>query len=228
MQVTSPIDFIGIASADVRGVETSAGKNAFIARAIAAAHKIQEDERAAADPRTTVDQYPAQGQEGFASSCNDMVAASSLHGLLATLGAKTTEPKVHIDVYAKLGEINLDGLEFEVMPDGAAVGDFATKVAASKKKGIARPFPFVDLHDFLPHWARSEGAMVFNEEGDQVITKRSKMSNLTCPQWQAAYGRFAIASAVVGVWSYRSALAHREVVLQVCSPRRCLRRCVCF
>ena len=145
-----------------------------------------------------------------------------LHGLLATLGAKTADSRVHIDVSAKLSDINLEGLEFGVMPDGAAVDDFATKVAASKKKGIARPFPFVDLHDFLPHWARSEGAMVFNEEGDQVITKRSKMSNLTWPQWQAAYGRFAIASAVVGVWSYRSALAHREVVLQVCSSRRCL------
>ena len=68
-------------------------------------------------------------------------SASSLHGLLGTaLGAKPAEPKVHIDVSAKLADINLDGLEFEVMPDGAAVDDLAAKFAVSKKKGIASPF----------------------------------------------------------------------------------------
>ena len=215
--MVSPVDFIGIDNAAMRGLGVSPGKEAFIARAVAAAQRTHDSERAAAEPAAAIDHYPIHGQEGFGAACNDLAAASSLHGLLATaLGAKPAEPKVHIDVSAKLADINLSGLEFEVMPDGAAVDDFASKVAASKRKGIANPFPYVDLHDFLPHWARAEGATVFNEEGDQLVTKRSKLTSLTWPQWQAAYGRFAIASAVVGVWTYRTALAHREVVLQVC------------
>ena len=66
---------------------------------------------------------------------------------------------------------------------------------------------FVDLQKFLPDYCCQPDQ---DSEG-------SGKERLTILQWVAAYDRYAIASTVAGEWSFASAAAHKDVVLQVCA-----------
>ena len=69
------------------------------------------------------------------------------------MAAKAAEPKVvQVDVREKLKDTKLEKLDFDCVPACAAVSALATKAAALSKKGVKKPFVFMEMAEFLPHW----------------------------------------------------------------------------
>ncbi len=73
--------------------------------------------------------------------------------------------------------------------------------ASLVKKKVDKPFVFADLKEFQPHWCQ-------NLAGE--ATKYLKFA-----QWNPAFDRYALAASADVQWKFTSALAHKDVVLQV-------------
>ena len=98
-------------------------------------------------------------------------------------------------------------------------------VEKQRDKGVAKPFPYVDLRVYLPTWCadgRANDQEDTYEEGDGpneasknlakalgVPTTKAK-PRLTLLQWEAAYDRWAVAAAAAGLLSYAAALKHKD------------------
>ena len=111
-------------------------------------------------------------------------------------------------------------------PCGAQV---ATLKAQQLEKGVTKPFPALELKEFLPHWSE-----LVDPKAAQALepTKHLKLQ-----QWAPAFDRYsllvsalthnaclcayrcscrlALTTAAAGLWEFTSALAHKDNCLQV-------------
>lgn len=60
--------------------------------------------------------------------------------------------QVVVDIAAKLKEVRIDTLPQACWPVSDRVNELATKAAQLVKAGVKKPFVFVKLVDWLPHW----------------------------------------------------------------------------
>ena len=126
------------------------------------------------------------------------------------------------------------------LPSSAASDSLLTKIEQLKKKEVNKPFVFVQLADFLPHWCVLGGKYLGSDDEESEVTTKPRATKryrllsscincytnydcclellrLSMLQWMVAFDRYAIASAAAGQWSYADAMAHKDVVLEACS-----------
>ena len=86
---------------------------------------------------------------------------------------------------------------------------------------IGRQLPwYVPSHVGLCYACAHQLPFVQVLDGDDEPSKKSngpheKHGRMSMLQWSAAFDRGAIAGAVTGEWDYASAMAHKDIVLQV-------------
>ena len=89
---------------------------------------------------------------------------------------------------------------------------------------MAAPFPFVDLHQFLPLWAN--GGEVEDDEGPRnkdvealarVLGKDTTDQRplLGWMQWHVGYDAYALALDVTKTLPLTAAMAHKKIVMQI-------------
>ena len=61
--------------------------------------------------------------------------------------------KQHVNLDARVKEITLEGLCTACVPLSAPTDKLAQLKAAEVDKGVAKPFPFIEVGEFLPLWA---------------------------------------------------------------------------
>ena len=121
---------------------------------------------------------------------------------------KVQDETVYVSMADKLAGINLAGLHQECLPDGQLVNSVATEAARLVKKGVKVPFVAVDLFKCQPHWSNVHTGQ---DDGD----KGRASKRMPILQWQMAFDRGALASAVCNQWSYASAIAHKNNCLKI-------------
>ena len=179
----------------------SGGVGAFIVRALRKANSLTASQ-------------PSQ-------SAGPPVAAEALQSLLASV---KTEPKPHVNLLDKLSRHHLGDLNASCLPDGEVVDDLEAEIRKLRKKGIAKPFVYVELAKFLPHWCLPNGEAPSEEEDDNVHLKAIAKA-MGAPQkakrplgfidWSIAFDRYMLAAAATDQWSFPAALAYKNVVLEV-------------
>eukprot|EP00973_Karenia_brevis_P066876 9297123-Karenia_brevis.AAC.1 len=65
---------------------------------------------------------------------------------------------VHIDVRSKLDTVDFRNICHDLMPNGEAADIVASKAAKLRGKKVTKPFPYVDLKNFVPIWAAGKVA----------------------------------------------------------------------
>ncbi len=122
----------------------------------------------------------------------------------------------------KLTDICLKSLSHSLLPQGKCADELASKKAAQLSKGVAKPFIFVDLKDFAPFRCAT------------TTTGSDEPKHLKFAQWYPAFDRrasmysralrlflassvcrAALALAADGQWQYVSAMARKDIFLQV-------------
>ena len=121
---------------------------------------------------------------------------------------KVQDETVYVSMADKLAGINLAGLHQGCLPDGQLVNSVATEAARLVKKGVKVPFVAVDLFKCQPHWCNVHTGQ---DDGD----KGRASKRMPILQWQMAFDRGALASAVCNQWSYASAMAHKNNCLKI-------------
>ncbi len=61
--------------------------------------------------------------------------------------------KQHVNLDARVKEITLEGLCTSCIPSSVPTDKLATLKAAEIDKGVAKPFPFIEIGEFMPPWA---------------------------------------------------------------------------
>ena len=221
-QIKVPEELVGFIPSAAASAKMSCGKWAFVSRAVALAEKLS---------KSAVDEARPVFRDPY--SVADSADAGSGGGLQQFVAAlsKPTEARVHVDTRGELATETLAELDFALLLDGQATDALASKAAGVRKRGITKPFPFVDLHDFLPPWCAATRNLVVGDDGDLSLTTYAKRAPPTFLQWQVAYDRYTMAAVACKLWSYKTALAHRNVVSRVCfrfSVCTCARASMCF
>ncbi len=199
-------------AASAAGVNVSPGLHAYIARAI-----VKADDLEAAR----------------VEACKPPVRGGDIDQSIDNIGAKKEE-KVHVDLGTQINRISLADLHPSVWPKPSPVDQIATEAARLIKRGVDEPYVYVDLKSFLPGWAdwrsadegdasddenmQSKGfkALASVLERGMLGTQAKPTKRLDIVRWNAAYDKFAVASACVkSQLSYTAALAHKDVYLQV-------------
>ena len=156
-------------------------------------------------------------------------AAVDSSGTVACLikALKKEDPTIHVDVGSKLRAVSLGDFPHHLWPGSEAVDDMACRVKKQSKKGIAKPFVYMEVSKFLPPWA-TVGRATADEESEgegsfaaaqlakamSLPTKR-KEKPLKFTEWCAAFDRYAIAACITGQLTFAAACSHKDVVLQV-------------
>ena len=97
---------------------------------------------------------------------------------------KKEEPKVHLEIGAKIQNVSLAGLAQPMWPASEAVDFIANEVVKLTKKGIKEPFVFVDLKSFLPPFAQLAGTKLKAEMEDDDEQGFKVCSHNLCPNNQ--------------------------------------------
>ena len=103
-------------------------------------------------------------------------------------------------------------------PPGEATNKLASLRAKACKAGIAAPFPFVDLTEFLPSWADDTACVCDDYEdmsSDPKKAAKKKKAKLDMVRWVAAFQSYAIAADAAHVSLFAHGVGHPCVPMHV-------------
>ena len=235
--VTVPLDLKGFdPHAGMLGLDVKGGHKSFVSKAV---DLVVELARPGCMAPTSLPSGASQASFGNFDEYQQRYD-EALQKALANALLPKAAPAIHVEVRPLLKDsCHLHGLDHRLIPDAAATDQLAMKHAAALKKGIVKPFTFVKLDSFLPSWCplgdnslgmslRMLGFVMHVHilcfcavlDGEDEPSKKSngpheKHGKMSMLQWSAAFDRGAIAGAVTGEWDYASAMAHKDIVLQV-------------
>ena len=131
---------------------------------------------------------------------------ASAVALLVDSLRRQEEPVVHVALGAKVESMTLKGLDVECFPQSVPTDKLASLRAKAIKKGIQKPFPFVDVVDFLPPWAQEARVVAFVharlgfvcgwlllQAPDQVAPAEVKAKRVDMIKWMSAIEVWALA-----------------------------------
>ena len=149
---------LAFAAAETLRGEMTFGKRSFLARIMADAKTLLEEERRAS---------------GSASAAS------------APRGAAASEPWSHVDLQGTLKDGPLKDLGQPFWPRSASVDALDNEVKKLQRRGVRRPFVYTELKKFLPTWAEAKGAK--EAAADEGAVGTVKARSLTFSQWLSAF-----------------------------------------
>ena len=244
--VESRVDLVGL---QVRSAGFKLGglpevKVGFLVRATEAATREAERDTAAKEATLRAEReaaLPARHHTADEDGSSAAASASGLDPVSALVQALQggRKPKPRVNVSEKLKGLSLETLPSSCWPSPQLVDWLEAKVRADKDKGISKPFVYVELSKFLPHWAadkRGSGAATALGEAPtlaQAIArglseskeeKDKKGDLLSILPWSAAYDRWALAASFTDQITLAAAMAHKDVVMQIAMAARGLHK----
>ena len=203
--VLSKFDMIGLKVDSLVDAPTG-GKGAFLQRAV---DKANREETQASLPKGP---ERSTGMESFIQML------------------KKEDPKEHVDLKSKQPRMTMEDTDSSCLPERKLVDDIASNITRLKKKGIRQPFIYVDLAKYVPFWAQPGASKDKSDPNREEILVSDEVKGmakvfgvetksehkLTLIQWMAAFDRYAIAAAANGQLTMPQALAHKNLVLNVC------------
>ena len=64
------------------------------------------------------------------------------------------DAKVHVDIAARIRQITLGSMDSKCHPESDPTDKLAALRQKERRKGVANPFPYLPIEDFLPCWAQ--------------------------------------------------------------------------
>ena len=102
--------------------------------------------------------------------------------------------QVVVDIAAQLATLRMDDLPVVCQPPACAVNDLATRAKELHENGkVARPFVYVKLVDWIPHFAKETGPRM--EDGMSISCLHASL--VSCPVWLQTQMRLTSRSSPV-------------------------------
>ena len=190
------------------------GKVAFLERA------VDKATQAAAQQATA---------ESAAAGSSDSVSAF----LQALQGGR--KPVAHVNIAAGLGRVSLADLPASCWPSPQLTDWVQSQVKAAEGRGIQKPFLYLPIKKFLPHYATDKRQPSASEECVEERSFAEEIARGICQardpdrkqgdlpsilQWCVAFDRWAIVAELTGQMAYAASMAHKEVVMQLALSAR--------
>ena len=145
--------------------------------------------------------------------------------------------KVHVAVKERVGEIRLrgalarchairkcpshvvPGMSAECLPSSTATDKLAGLKAKLKKLAQGadppvKPFPYMEVSEFLPSWATIGSALDLEGLANPELQPKAKR-RLDMVRWIAAYQNLQLAEAANELWDYTASAAHLRNCLEI-------------
>jgi hypothetical protein len=121
------------------------------------------------------------------------------------------DDRVTVDLAGRVKKITLDGLPHRCLPSQEAANKLATLKSKAVKAGVAEPFPYIELAEFLPNWAMDVRCFCYlkllffiadnlqvdcapEADDTQEGAPRTKKKKMDMIRWITAFHSFALAA----------------------------------
>ena len=177
---------------DDEETKCTAGTAALIKQIIARQTKLLEMSIHGNAP-TILPEEDTEGSQSFADSIGLAITK-------ALAKEKKVKHDIHIDLNAKMNELQIKDLQHDLWPKADSVNHLANQKASLQDQGVFCPFVNTKLKYFLPIWA---------------LEKPSDLEMLHVNMWSPAFLRYAIAADAVNMVPLALSMQHHDLCMRL-------------